>query len=170
MDRNALRDAVEELQHAYVEAIDDDRLEEWPDFFTENCLYRVLPRENYEQNLPIALIHCDSRGMLQDRVTAHRQANLFAPHLYRHMVGSVRVSTSWDGAVVRLELAGVGPASAGSALALAAGFGGGFVSPVAGSMLASTNPLAGIGFWAACYAGSALLFSLLPETGPRAHP
>jgi NNP family nitrate/nitrite transporter-like MFS transporter len=72
--------------------------------------------------------------------------------------------------VVPLELAGVGPANAGSALglALAAGFGGGFVSPVVGSMLASRNPLAGVGFWAACFAGSALLFSLIPETGPRA--
>lgn len=74
--------------------------------------------------------------------------------------------------VVPLELAGVGPAYAGSALglALAAGFGGGFVSPIVGSTLAATRPLAGIGFWAACYAGSALLFWLLPETGPRARP
>jgi hypothetical protein len=72
--------------------------------------------------------------------------------------------------VVPLELAGVGPAYAGSALGLAltAGFAGGFVSPVIGSTLASATPLAGIGFWAACYAGSALLFLLLPETGPRA--
>ena len=72
--------------------------------------------------------------------------------------------------VVPLELAGVGPAYAGSALGLAltAGFGGGFVSPIVGSSLASVTPLAGIGFWAACYAGSALLFLLLPETGPRA--
>jgi hypothetical protein len=72
---------------------------------------------------------------------------------------------------VPLELAGVGPAYAGSALGLAltAGFAGGFVSPIIGSTLASTTPLAGIAFWAACYAGSALLFLLLPETGPRAH-
>src|SRR5262249_48685380 len=52
MDRKDLRDAVEELLHAYVEAIDDDRLEEWPEFFTESCLYRVVPRENYDQELP----------------------------------------------------------------------------------------------------------------------
>jgi predicted MFS family arabinose efflux permease len=72
--------------------------------------------------------------------------------------------------VVPLELAGVGPANAGSALGLAltAGFAGGFVSPVVGSTLASTTPLAGIGFWAACFAGSALLFMLVPETGLRA--
>ena len=74
--------------------------------------------------------------------------------------------------VVPLELDGVGPASAGSALGLAltAGFGGGFVSPIVGSTLASATPLAGIGFWVACYAGSAFLFLLLPETGPRARP
>lgn len=74
--------------------------------------------------------------------------------------------------VVPLELARVGPAHAGSALGLAltAGFGGGFVSPIVGSTLASAKPLAGIGFWAACYAGSAFLFLLVPETGPRARP
>jgi NNP family nitrate/nitrite transporter-like MFS transporter len=72
--------------------------------------------------------------------------------------------------VVPLELAGVGPAYAGSALGLAltAGFGGGFVSPIVGSTLAAANPFAGIGFWTACYAGSAFLFLLVPETGPRA--
>jgi MFS transporter, ACS family, hexuronate transporter len=72
--------------------------------------------------------------------------------------------------VVPLELAGVGPAYAGSALGLAltAGFGGGFVSPVVGSTLASTTPLVGVAFWAACFAGSALLFMLVPETGLRA--
>jgi nitrate/nitrite transporter NarK len=72
--------------------------------------------------------------------------------------------------VVPLELAGVGPAYAGSALGLAltAGFAGGFVSPVVGSTLASTAPLVGVAFWAACFAGSAFLFMLVPETGLRA--
>ncbi len=74
MDNRELRDAVEELLHAYVQCIDDDRLEEWPDFFTEDCLYQILPRENAEQGLPIAVMYCDSRGMLQDRVVAHRKA------------------------------------------------------------------------------------------------
>jgi anthranilate 1,2-dioxygenase small subunit len=99
MDRKDLRDAVEELIHAYVGSIDDDRLEEWPDYFTDDCLYRVVPRENLDQELPIALIHCDSRGMLRDRVTAHRKANLFAPHRYRHLVSAVRVTASEGGMV-----------------------------------------------------------------------
>jgi len=94
-----LRSAVEDLIHAYVQCIDDDRLEEWPDFFTEDCLYQIMPRENTDQGLPIAVMYCDSRGMLQDRVVAHRKANLFAPHLYRHLVSALRVTDQDKGMV-----------------------------------------------------------------------
>lgn len=99
MDRSGLREAVEGLMHAYVRCLDDDRLEEWPELFTEDALYRVVPRENVDQNLPIALIHCDSRGMLRDRVTAHRKANLFAPHAYRHLVSAICITGREDGLV-----------------------------------------------------------------------
>jgi len=99
MDNRDLRYAVEELLHSYVQCIDDDRLEEWPDFFTEHCLYRIVPRENADQGLPIALMYCDSRGMLQDRVVAHRKANLFAPHIYRHLVSAIRITAQEKGVV-----------------------------------------------------------------------
>ena len=99
MNNRELRDVVEELLHAYVQCIDDDRLEEWPNFFTEDCLYRIVPRENAEQGLPIAVMYCDSRGMLQDRVVAHRKANLFAPHVYRHLVSAIRVTDQDQGVV-----------------------------------------------------------------------
>jgi anthranilate 1,2-dioxygenase small subunit len=92
MQNRELRDTIEELCHAYVQCIDDDRLEEWPDFFTDNCLYQIVPRENAAQDLPIALMYCDSRGMLQDRVVAHRKANLFAPHVYRHLLSAIRIT------------------------------------------------------------------------------
>jgi len=91
MNPREIRDAVEELQYAYVHCIDDDRLEEWPALFTERCVYKVIPRENADQNLPVALMYCDSRGMLQDRVVAHRAANLYAPHYYRHMLSALRI-------------------------------------------------------------------------------
>jgi anthranilate 1,2-dioxygenase small subunit len=91
MNSREIRDAIEELQYAYVHCIDDDRLEEWPEFFTERCVYKVIPRENTDQNLPVALMYCDSRGMLQDRVVAHRAANLYAPHYYRHLISAIRI-------------------------------------------------------------------------------
>jgi anthranilate 1,2-dioxygenase small subunit len=99
MDDREIRSAIEELINVYGECLDDDRLEEWPDFFTDDCLYQILPRENADQGLRIAVIYCDSRGMLQDRVTAHRTANLFAPHLYRHLMSGVRIGKRQDGVI-----------------------------------------------------------------------
>ena len=99
MDARALRVAIEELLAAYVRCIDNDRLEEWPDFFTDPCLYQIMPRENAEQGWPIAVVYCDSRGMLRDRIVAHRKANIYAPHAYRHLVSSLNVTQQDDGAV-----------------------------------------------------------------------
>jgi hypothetical protein len=89
VDSRQARWVVEELLTAYVDCIDNDRLEDWPDFFTESCVYKIIPWENVSQNLAIGWMDCDSHGMLQDRVVAHRTANLYAPHRYRHIVGSV---------------------------------------------------------------------------------
>jgi anthranilate 1,2-dioxygenase small subunit len=92
-----VRQAIEDLIHAYVHCIDDDALEDWPTLFASQCLYKVVPRENVDLNLPIAIMYCDSQGMLQDRVTAHRKANLFAAHFYRHLVSSIRVTGEDEG-------------------------------------------------------------------------
>ena len=92
-----IRQVIEDLIHDYVHCIDDNDLERWPLLFASQCLYKVVPRENADLNLPIAIMYCDSQGMLQDRVTAHRKANLFAAHFYRHLVSSVRISEENDG-------------------------------------------------------------------------
>lgn len=99
MDARELRFTVEELLAAYVRCIDNDRLEEWPDFFTDLCLYQIMPRENVEQGWPIAVVYCDSRGMLRDRIVAHRKANIYAPHAYRHMVSSLNMDQQDDGTI-----------------------------------------------------------------------
>ena len=87
----AQRARVEALLAEYAHCIDDDRLEQWPDFFTENCHYRVVTRENFDRGLPLSLIYCDTRGMLADRVSALRTANVYEPHVYCHVTGSARV-------------------------------------------------------------------------------
>ena len=87
----ALQARIEALFADYVHCIDDDRLEDWPDFFTEQGRYRVVTRENHERKLPVALIYCDGRGMLRDRISALRNANIFEPHVYCHTIGAVRV-------------------------------------------------------------------------------
>jgi anthranilate 1,2-dioxygenase small subunit len=92
-----LRLRVEALMTDYVQCIDDDRLEEWPQFFVETGRYRVRTRENHERGLPMNLIYCDGRGMLRDRVSALRKANIFEPHVYCHMVGAVKLLESANG-------------------------------------------------------------------------
>ena len=45
------------------------------EFFTDDAIYRIIPRENFEHGLPIATLHCESKGYLQDRVVAIRQTS-----------------------------------------------------------------------------------------------
>jgi 3-phenylpropionate/cinnamic acid dioxygenase small subunit len=86
-----LRARLADLYCAYSDALDDGELERWPDFFTENCVYKVIPRENFERELPIALIYCESRDMLADRVVALRETALYVPRLVRHLTGNIRL-------------------------------------------------------------------------------
>lgn len=87
---------------SYANAIDSDALEQWPAFFTEACTYRVTNIENEKEGLPSGIIYADSRAMLEDRITALREANIYERHRYRHLLGIPLVeSESNDGAVAR---------------------------------------------------------------------
>jgi len=90
MDRE-LQFTVENLLARYVHALDDDRLEEWPGFFTESGRYRITTAENHARELPLPLVYADSRAMLRDRVNALRHANIYEPQRYRHLVSSLLV-------------------------------------------------------------------------------
>jgi anthranilate 1,2-dioxygenase small subunit len=79
------------LHARYAHALDDDRLEEWPDFFTENGRYRVTTAENEARGLPLAVLYAEGRAMLRDRVASLRHANIYEPQRYRHIVSSVLV-------------------------------------------------------------------------------
>jgi anthranilate 1,2-dioxygenase small subunit len=94
--------AVQGLLTRYVRCIDDDRLEEWPELFTERCLYKVTTAENQAQGLPAGSIFCNSKGMLQDRVQSLRQANIYEPQRYRHLLSAIQV-TSHHGDVAEVE-------------------------------------------------------------------
>lgn len=72
---------------AYAQAIDNDALEQWPDFFTDDCLYRITSAENEREGLPAGIVYADSRAMLQDRIAALREANIYERHSYRHLLG-----------------------------------------------------------------------------------
>ena len=85
------RNLIADLIADNARLIDDDRLEEWVDLFTDDCVYRVTTRENFDHDLPISLIDCDGIGMLRDRIVSLRQANIYNIHFDRHLVTGVRI-------------------------------------------------------------------------------
>jgi anthranilate 1,2-dioxygenase small subunit len=87
----ARRLELETLYTDYAACLDTDALERWPEFFTEDCRYRVTSAENYEAGLPLGLIYATSRNMLRDRVSALREANIYEPQRYRHLISGIRI-------------------------------------------------------------------------------
>ena len=90
------------LNAAYAACIDDDKLESWPDLFTDDCLYKITTADNYQQGMPAGLVYADSKGMLHDRVSALREANIYERQRYRHIVGMATI-TGRDGQVLKAE-------------------------------------------------------------------
>jgi anthranilate 1,2-dioxygenase small subunit len=89
--------SIAALHATYVRLIDDDRLEEWEDLFTDPCRYQITTRENVTRGLPLGLLECTSRGMLRDRIEALRRVNVFEAHTYSHQISGLAVTRTDDG-------------------------------------------------------------------------
>lgn len=76
-----------ELNAAYARVIDSEQFEQWPELFTDPCLYKVTTAENVARGYEAGIIYADSCAMLQDRVSALRKANIYERQRYRHIVG-----------------------------------------------------------------------------------
>ena len=94
-----LRIAVADLNADYAACLDERRFEAWPEFFTDDCVYKLQPRENYDRGLPLATMAYESKGMLKDRVYAATQTLFHIPYATRHVVGWPRVSRGADGGI-----------------------------------------------------------------------
>src|SRR5213079_2427670 len=86
-----LQQAVERLHARYAHALDEGRLEDWPEFFTENGRYRITTAENEERGLPLPVLYAEGRAMLRDRIASLRHANIYEPQRYRHLVSATVV-------------------------------------------------------------------------------
>jgi 3-phenylpropionate/cinnamic acid dioxygenase small subunit len=87
----AIQLAVEKLHARYAHALDAGRLEDWPNFFTEDGTYRITTAENEARGLPLGVVYAQGRPMLRDRVASLRHANIYEPQRYRHMVSATLV-------------------------------------------------------------------------------
>ena len=96
------RDAIRDLFDDYYATLDDVRLHDWPDYFTQDCLYRVIPRENYEAGYSLCTMQAESRGMLKDRVTGLTRTQMYAPRYYRRFPTAPRIVAE-EGGVVQVR-------------------------------------------------------------------
>jgi anthranilate 1,2-dioxygenase small subunit len=86
-------------QADYARCIDDDRLESWPDYFEDPCVYKITTAANYRDGLEAAIVFANSRGMLVDRVSSLREANVYERHTYRHILGAPSILEASDESV-----------------------------------------------------------------------
>ena len=89
--------AIADLFADYGACLDGDRLEDWLECFVEGCTYRIVSRENLRRELPLALMLCENKDMLRDRVVSLREANEYSVHTDKHVIGGVRVRGAVDG-------------------------------------------------------------------------
>jgi anthranilate 1,2-dioxygenase small subunit len=95
---------IARVQAEYARTIDEGELERWPDYFEERCLYRITTADNHKAGFEAAIVFANSRGMLIDRISALREANIYERHAYRHILGlPVILDVDADGTVARSE-------------------------------------------------------------------
>ena len=80
--------ALNQLYADYASAVDSGDWDLWPEFFTEQCVYRLQPRENHERGFPLATLSFTSKGMLKDRVYGIKETLFHDPYYQRHIVGT----------------------------------------------------------------------------------
>ena len=83
----------------YASVLDDGPLRDWPDLFSDECMYQIVPRDNFDLGLPIAIMRCESRAMLEDRVTAVLETMMYEPRYLRHHITDILLIEQHDAAL-----------------------------------------------------------------------
>ena len=96
---DATRHQLEDFLVDYAHVIDDGDLARWPQMFTEDGTYQIIPKEALNAGQPLGVMLCKGRGMLADRVTALEEANIYEPHAYCHILGQPRFCQGEDGSI-----------------------------------------------------------------------
>ena len=89
--------SLSQLYADYAAAVDRSDWDQWIALFTEECEYKVQPRENHERGFPLATLALLSRGMLRDRAYGIKETLFHDPYYQRHVVGMPRLLKEEDG-------------------------------------------------------------------------
>lgn len=106
---------VSRAQGSYVRSIDDGPIEDWPEHFTDDAFYKVTTADNHRRGLPAGVIWANNKAMLKDRISALKEANIYEPHAYRHLLGQPAIlEETEDGATSEtsflvVRITGYGP-------------------------------------------------------------
>ena len=91
IDALLLAAEIDRFNLVYGQALDEQRLMDWAEMFTDATLYVVLSKENADRNWPVGLIYCESRAMLRDRAAALLKTEMYGPRYTRHIIGNALV-------------------------------------------------------------------------------
>jgi len=83
--------SVAEMFEAYAEACDSGHLQKWHEFFTDDAIYRVTSRENYQAGLAHGDIYCEGLAMIRDRADALLDSTVYEPRALRHLISHPRI-------------------------------------------------------------------------------
>ena len=89
--------AITQLYADYASAVDAGQWDRWPEFFTDDGIYRLQPRENHERGFPLATLAFTGKGMMRDRAYGIRETLFHDPYYQRHVVGTPLVRQAQPG-------------------------------------------------------------------------
>ena len=87
---------LSQLYTDYAIAVDSGKWDLWPEFFTEDAVYKLQPRENHERGFPLATLSFESKAMLRDRVYGIQETLYHDPYYQRPVVGAPLVRAVLD--------------------------------------------------------------------------
>lgn len=95
--------ALTQLYARYASVLDQGDWDAWPEFFVDDCSYKLQPRENHERGFPLATLAFDSKGMLKDRVYGIRETLFHEPYYQRHVFSAPLIHSIDPDGRVRCE-------------------------------------------------------------------
>ena len=95
--------ALSQLYARYGAVVDEADWDGWVEMFTEDCRYKLQPRENHERGFPLATLAFEGQGMLKDRVYGIRETLFHDPYYQRHVIGAPLVHRVDEAGVIHCE-------------------------------------------------------------------
>jgi anthranilate 1,2-dioxygenase small subunit len=90
-DELMLRFEVDDFNTRYANVLDQGDLLDWPKFFANEPFYKITSRENFSGTFPIGIMYCDSKMMLEDRVTSILTSMEFSPRILTHFISGLQL-------------------------------------------------------------------------------